>query len=212
MLDNSLCHYKSVTFAHSLSSLTPTGSGLAAKLRQRVGKWEQSHRPGRAREAGWITPFVWRPDLSTLPMGFLSAAAEKHLQEGDGDITTTSCNSVTRLCCPCTTLDYLPAFSTILTPLFCFCTALDLLSKALSRWERAYFKCLSPSVTIAAPHRVSSVKTQVGFCQGQNEFVGERKVQKESREGIYYGGWWITWRFEDTSHKQCKERRGEEWK
>lgn len=62
-----------------------------------------------AREAGWITPCVWRPDLSTLPWGFLSAGAEKHLQEGDSIKPTASCNGLTKLCCPCTTLDSLPS-------------------------------------------------------------------------------------------------------
>lgn len=50
------------------------------------------------------------------------------------------------------------------------------LSKAPSSWEQAGFKCLSHGVIEVATHRVSSVTTQAGLCQGQNEFVGGREV------------------------------------
>lgn len=64
-------------------------------------------------------------------------------------------------------------------------TRLGPLSKAPSSREQAGFKCLSPSVIEAATHGVSSVTTQAGLCQGQNEFVGGRKVEGERRDILW---------------------------
>lgn len=72
-----------------------------------------------------------------------------------------------------------PPFTTISALLPSLCTRLGPLSKAPSSWEQAGFKCLSPSVIEAATHEVSSVTTQAGLCQGQNEFVGGRKAEGE---------------------------------
>lgn len=102
-----------------------------------------------------------------------------------------------------------PPFTTIPYPSSSLSTRLSPLSKTPSSWEWADFKCLSPSVTEVAAHGVSSVTTQSGSCQGQNEFVGGRNVEgeRESREGIYYGKWWITRRCTDTPQKWWKEAR-----
>lgn len=83
------------------------------------------------------------------------------------------------------------------------------LSKAPSSWEQAGIKCLSPSVIEVATHRVSSVTTQAGLCQGQNEFVGriEVMVVVGYGEGIYHNEWWITWRCADTSPKRWRDLR-----
>lgn len=59
------------------------------------------------------------------------------------------------------------------------------LSKAPSSWEQAGFKCLSPGVIEVATHGVSSVTTRAGLCQGQNEFIGERKVEEERRDILW---------------------------
>lgn len=63
------CHCNSMTFAHSLSSLTPTGSSISAKLRQRGGKWEWRHRQGKSRRGGMDYPLCLKAWPKHLAQG-----------------------------------------------------------------------------------------------------------------------------------------------
>lgn len=94
-----------------------------------------------ANEAEWITPCVWRPDLSALPRGFLSVGAENTFRRETALKPQPVAMVWHTILAQLLTPSPLPFFF-ITTPHLSLSTRLGILSKALSSWEMGRFHML----------------------------------------------------------------------